>query len=210
MKRFIFLGPPGAGKGTQADFLSEKLSIEHISTGELLRQEIAAKTALGEKARLFVESGDLVPDEIVIEILKDHISKIRGAGYILDGFPRNTAQAESLEVHEIGVDKVILFDIDKETVVKRLSGRLYCPSCKKFYHEEYRPPKEDTLCDICHRTLVRRKDDDPESIENRIRVYLDQTHPLIEYYEKSGKLEHIDANKGVDAIHKELLQRIGR
>ena len=210
MKRFIFLGPPGAGKGTQADFLSDKLSIEHISTGELLRQEIAAKTALGQKARLFVESGDLVPDEIVIEILKDHISKIRGAGYILDGFPRNTAQAESLEVHEIRVDKVILFDIDKETVIRRLSGRLYCPVCKKFYHEEFLPPKEDTVCDICHRPLVRRKDDDPESIENRIRVYLDQTHPLIEYYEKSGKLEHIDANKGVDAIHHELLERIGR
>ena len=210
MKRFIFLGPPGAGKGTQADFLSDKLSIEHISTGELLRQEIAAKTALGEKARLFVESGDLVPDEIVIEILKDHISKIRGAGYILDGFPRNTAQAESLEVHEIRVDKVILFDIDKETVIRRLSGRLYCPVCKKFYHEEFLPPKEDTVCDICHRPLVRRKDDDPESIENRIRVYLEQTHPLIEYYEKSGKLEHIDANKGVDAIHHELLERIGR
>ena len=210
MKRFIFLGPPGAGKGTQADFLSDKLSIEHISTGELLRQEIAAKTALGQKARLFVESGDLVPDEIVIEILKDHISKIRGAGYILDGFPRNTAQAESLEVHEIRVDKVILFDIDKETVIRRLSGRLYCPVCKKFYHEEFLPPKEDTVCDICHRPLVRRKDDDPESIENRIRVYLEQTHPLIEYYEKSGKLEHIDANKGVDAIHHELLERIGR
>ncbi|HOO60380.1 MAG TPA: adenylate kinase [Candidatus Mcinerneyibacteriales bacterium] len=210
MKRFIFLGPPGAGKGTQADFLSDKLSIEHISTGELLRQEIAAKTALGEKARLFVESGDLVPDEIVIEILKDHISKIRGAGYILDGFPRNTAQAESLEVHEIRVDKVILFDIDKETVIRRLSGRLYCPVCKKFYHEEFLPPKEDTVCDICHRPLVRRKDDDPESIENRIRVYLEQTHPLIEYYETSGKLEHIDANKEVDAIHHELLERIGR
>ncbi|HPE29189.1 MAG TPA: adenylate kinase [Candidatus Mcinerneyibacteriales bacterium] len=210
MKRFIFLGPPGAGKGTQADFLSDKLSIEHISTGELLRQEIAAKTALGEKARLFVESGDLVPDEIVIEILKDHISKIRGAGYILDGFPRNTAQAESLEVHEIRVDKVILFDIDKETVIRRLSGRLYCPVCKKFYHEEFLPPKEDTVCDICHRPLLRRKDDDPESIENRIRVYLEQTHPLIEYYETSGKLEHIDANKGVDAIHHELLERIGR
>ena len=210
MKRFIFLGPPGAGKGTQADFLSDKLSIEHISTGELLRQEIAAKTALGQKARLFVESGDLVPDEIVIEILKDHISKIRGAGYILDGFPRNTAQAKSLEVHEIRVDKVILFDIDKETVIRRLSGRLYCPVCKKFYHEEFLPPKEDTVCDICHRPLVRRKDDDPESIENRIRVYLEQTHPLIEYYEKSGKLEHIDANKGVDAIHHELLERIGR
>ncbi|HOO60531.1 MAG TPA: adenylate kinase [Candidatus Mcinerneyibacteriales bacterium] len=210
MKRFIFLGPPGAGKGTQADFLSKKLSIEHISTGELLRQEIAAKTTSGEKARLFVESGDLVPDEIVIEILKDHISKIRGAGYILDGFPRNTAQAQSLEEHEIGVDKVILFDIDKETVIKRLSGRLYCPACKKFYHEEYRPPKEDTLCDDCHRALIRRKDDDPESIENRIRVYLEQTHPLIKYYEEQGKLEHIDANKEVDVINQELLERIGR
>ncbi|HDS03053.1 MAG TPA: adenylate kinase [Firmicutes bacterium] len=210
MKRFIFLGPPGAGKGTQADYLSDKLSIEHISTGELLRQEINEKTALGEKARSFVETGDLVPDEIVIEILKEHIRKIRGAGYILDGYPRNTAQAESLEEHEIIVDKAVLFDIDKETVVKRLSGRLYCPKCKKFYHSEYRPPQKDMACDNCGRALVRRKDDDPVSIENRIKVYFDQTHPLIEYYEKKGKLEHIDANRSVEAIHKDLFKRIGR
>ncbi len=205
---FVFLGPPGAGKGTQADYLSEAMDIEHISTGELLREEIARRTPLGVKAKDYVESGALVPDDIVIDIIKEHFSEKEDHGFILDGFPRNKAQAVSMDEHGVSVKKVFFFDVDKEVIINRLSGRLYCPVCKKFFHSEYRPPAKAGVCDFCGGTLTTRADDEPESVENRLKIYLDQTHPLIEYYEEKGILIRIDANRPVDAIRTELKEKI--
>ena len=205
--KMIFLGPPGAGKGTQAYFLSQEFGILHISTGELLRQEINEKTALGIEAKSYVEKGELVPDELVIEMLKHKLDNDECClnGYILDGFPRTIAQAKALKEHGIFIDKVFYFSVSEKTVIDRIGGRLYCPKCKIFYHEKYNPPQEVGICDKCGGELIKRADDAPSAIKNRLRVYNEKTSPVIDYYKNENRLIVVDAEKDIDAVKQELI-----
>lgn len=200
--RLIFLGPPGAGKGTQAEIISEEYDFLHVSTGEMLRNEIKNGTELGKKAKKYVNNGELVPDNLVIEILQLRLKESeKHHGIILDGFPRNLKQAESLEKKDIlDVDHVLYFKLDKEIIIERLSHRLYCPDCKKFYNLKFNPPKKDNICDKCGRKLVRREDDKLESIKKRLEIYNEKTYPLIDHYKKLNKLIEIDASQTIEEI----------
>jgi len=210
---FILLGAPGAGKGTQAELLSLRLSIPHISTGDMLREELKKGTPLGEKVRVFMAKGELVPDEVILEVMKKRLleedSKV---GFILDGFPRTLVQAENLDrsLNEIGkkIDRVIKIKVSQETAVNRLSARLVCQLCGSDYNLETRPPKEALRCDLCGGELEQRIDDRREVILNRLEVYEKQTQPLESYYRRLGKLIEIDGEKDKELILEELLKVI--
>ncbi len=207
----ILLGPPGAGKGTQSRRLSENLKIPQISTGDLLRAARAQKTALGQKAESYMLAGKLVPDQLVIEMIEDRLSqKDCAKGCILDGFPRTLAQAESLEksVEASGrkIDRVINIDVDKQEVVQRLSGRRQCRQCGENFHQAFHPPKKNGVCDRCGGELFQRDDDKEEVIEKRLKVYEEQTQPLIEYYRKKGILRDVKGTGAIDAIFSEIVK----
>lgn len=192
----VFLGPPGAGKGTQAETISKEKKIPHISSGNLLREAVEAGTETGKKARNYIEKGLLVPDQIVVDIIKDRILKNDSkAGFVLDGFPRTLSQAKVLDemLKNLGnsLDMVFYFSVSKESVVQRLSGRLICGTCGANYHKIYVPSSKDGLCDKCGGKLNQRADDKPETILERLRVYHEQTEGLIDYYKKSGILREI-------------------
>jgi len=192
----VFLGPPGAGKGTQAETISKEKKIPHISSGNLLREAVEAGTEIGKKARNYIEKGLLVPDKIVVDIIRDRILKSDSkAGFVLDGFPRTLSQAKVLDdmLKNIGnsLDMVFYFSVSKESVVQRLSGRLICGTCGANYHKIYVPSSKDGLCDKCGGKLNQRADDKPETILERLRVYHEQTEGLIDYYKKSGILREI-------------------
>lgn len=209
--KMVFLGPPGSGKGTQAEFLSITLRIAHISTGELLRQEIADNSALGIDARRFVESGALVPDDLVMKILEKKLGQPEcSKGFILDGFPRNIPQAENMIRAGISVEKVFYFDVPEEQVVDRLGGRLYCSSCGAFFHERYNIPAKAMVCDRCSNQLIRRADDEPDAIRNRMTVYREKTMPLINYYKEKNLLTVLDASRSIDEIRDTLLKEVGQ
>lgn len=200
--RLVFLGAPGAGKGTQAKMFSDKFKIPHISTGDILREELKNQTPLGCQAKKFVESGQLVPDELVSRITTEKLkSGLCKNGYILDGFPRNLNQAEDLErffvENKASLDKVIYFDVSEDTAIKRLTGRRVCAKCGANFHIVNMPPKKEGLCDFCGSGLFQRADDKEEVILKRLKVYEEQTKSLIDYYQKNGKLLKVDAN--VDA-----------
>ncbi len=202
----VLLGPPGVGKGTYAKRLSELLGLPHISTGDMLRDEIKRGTPLGQRVREYVESGKLVPDEIMIEVIKERLSREDcRKGYILDGFPRTIPQAEALD-RISHVDVVFNFVAPKEVIIDRLSGRLICRRCGAIYHKKYHPPKKPGICDICGGPLYQREDDRPEVIERRLEVYHQQTAPLIDYYRRRGLLVEIDASKGIDEVIKACMQ----
>lgn len=206
--RLVFLGPPGAGKGTQAELLLKNFDYNHISTGEVLRQEIKNDTDLGEEVKDYVNRGDLVPDEIVTKIIKKWLKSLKNNnGIVLDGFPRNLNQAESLE-KDFEIDHVLYFDLKEDEIIERLSNRLYCPNCEKFYNLKYNPPENDKICDKCGKKLIRRKDDTPEAIKKRLKVYNKNTHHLVEHYEKRNKLIHIDASKDIKEVFKQVVERI--
>ncbi len=202
---FIFLGPPGAGKGTQAKYLADKYGFKHISTGDILREAVKNKTSLGIKAKEYMERGELVPDHIMIGLIEEVLPE---DNFILDGFPRTVEQAKALEDmlsrRSIKLDKVILFEVSDETVVERLSGRRSCPSCGAVYHIKYNPPKSDEKCDYCGTKLIQREDDKEEVILKRLEVYKKQTEPLVEYYNKKGLLFKIDADNDIDEISRSL------
>ncbi len=206
----VFLGPPGAGKGTQAKKLAQELGLVHISTGDLLRSAVKNQTPLGRKAKEYMDRGELVPDELIIALIEEVMPE--GGGVIFDGFPRTIAQAEALERmlerKGLHLDMVIFFDVDDDVVVERLSGRRVCPNCGAVYHIKYNPPKEDEICDRCGTRLIQREDDREEVVRNRLAVYREQTAPLIEYYERKGILIKLDASKDIGEVYSELLRLV--
>ncbi|MFP4364727.1 MAG: adenylate kinase [Spirochaetia bacterium] len=202
--KLVFLGPPGAGKGTIASEAADIFNIPHISTGQLFRNAIQNMTELGKKVKPILDSGDLVPDELTIELLKERISQNDAQnGFILDGFPRTINQAEELAKVEPEI-QVVNFEVPDEVIIKRLSGRRVCSKCGETYHVDYMPPKTPGVCDKCGGQLITRDDDKEESIRNRLEVYKEKTFPLIDYYKKQGGLLSIDANKKPEEVVKEL------
>lgn len=203
------LGAPGVGKGTQASLLAKEQGIPHISAGDILRQEMKSGTILGNKAKDFVNQGKLVPDELIIDIIKNTINgENYQKGFILDGFPRTIVQARALDslLKELGKDigAAINIDVSTDEIVKRLSGRRVCENCKESFHIEYKAPKEINKCDRCGGRLVIRDDDKPETIKNRLAVYKKMTEPLIGYYEKKGLLKNVSGNKSILEIQRDI------
>lgn len=205
----IFLGAPGAGKGTQAEKISEAFNIPQISTGNILREAVKNGTEYGLKAKVAMESGALVSDEIVIGILQDRIAKDDCKnGFILDGFPRTVPQAEALDSMGIKIDKVIEIDVPDEKIKNRLSGRRVCEGCGASYHIEYNPSKVDGICDKCGAKTVIRKDDQPETVLERLAVYHEKTAPLKDYYANQGKLVTVEGQEEVADTYKLTLKAV--
>ncbi len=212
----ILLGPPGAGKGTQAKKIVEKYGIPHIATGDILRDAVAKGTELGKKAKEYMDRGELVPDDIVIGIVKERLQQPDcEKGFLLDGFPRTLKQAEALDemLKELGkkIDAVIYIDVPEEEIVKRIVNRRTCRKCGAVYHLIYAPPKEPNKCDKCGGELYQRDDDKEETVRQRFRVYMENTAPLIEYYEKKGLLYRVDGTKSIDEVFaqiEEILKKI--
>jgi adenylate kinase len=209
MLNIILMGPPGAGKGTQATKIVEEFKIPHISTGDMFREAIAKKTPLGLKAQAIIERGDLVPDDITVGLVKERLSQPDCAkGYLLDGFPRTIPQAEALK--ELGpaigrpVNCVIDISVPDEELVRRISGRRVCPKCGASYNVNDMKPKKEGICDICGSALIQRKDDNPESLKVRLANYYKSTQPLLDYYKQANLLHHFDGMVGHIALYKEI------
>ncbi len=208
--KIIMLGAPGAGKGTQAKMIAEKFNIPHISTGDIFRANIKNGTELGKKAKEYMDKGQLVPDELTVEILLDRVAKDDCQnGYVLDGFPRTIPQADVLdkELTKLGdkVDFAINVDVPDENIVKRMSGRRACLKCGATYHIEHIPPKQEGICDKCGSELVQRDDDKPETVLNRLSVYHEQTQPLIEYYDNKKILKNVDGTKDMQEVFSDIV-----
>ena len=202
--KLIFLGPPGAGKGTLAGLVSKDHGIPQISTGDMFREAIKKETPLGKKVKEILGRGDLVPDELTVDLVRERLSQADAAkGYILDGFPRTIPQAEALGQFQT-LDAVVNFAIDDKLVVERLSGRLICRNCGAIYHVKNMPPKVQGVCDKCGGPLYTRPDDSLESITNRLEVYRKQTEPLIEFYRKRKLLKDIDSSKSPEDTHRQI------
>ncbi len=196
--KLIFLGAPGAGKGTQAEKVSEKLGIPTISTGNIIREALKNETEMGLKAKSFIESGKLVPDEVVIGIIKDRLSEDDcQKGFILDGFPRTIPQAEALDNMGIKIDRVIDIEVSDEKIAERMSGRRVCPDCGASYHVEYKKPQKEGICNACGAELIIRKDDKPEVVLDRLNVYHEQTEPLKDFYAEKGILKIVEGQEEV-------------
>ena len=194
----IFLGAPGAGKGTQAEIVSEKFNIPAVSTGNIIREAMKNGTEMGTKAQEFVQKGELVPDDVVIGIIKERLRESDCAnGFILDGFPRTIPQAEALDKMGVVIDKVIDIEVPDDKIVTRMSGRRVCPNCGASYHIEYKKPAKDGVCNNCDSELIIRKDDKPEVVLDRLNVYHEQTEPLKDYYAEAGKLVIVEGQEEV-------------
>lgn len=194
----ILLGAPGAGKGTQADVICKKLHIPAISTGNIIREALKSGTEMGKKAKAYMEAGQLVPDEVVIGIVKDRIAQDDCKnGFVLDGFPRTIPQAEALDNMGVTIDKVVEIRVPDEKIVARMSGRRVCSDCGASYHLVYNKPKVEGKCDSCGGTLVQRVDDQPETVKARLKEYHEKTEPLKHYYEKQGKLAVVEGQEAV-------------
>ncbi len=205
----IMLGAPGAGKGTQAAVLSEHFGIPTISTGNMIREALKNGTEMGNKAKSFMDEGKLVPDEVVIGIVKERLSEDDcKKGFILDGFPRTIPQAEALDNMGVEIQYVINMDISDERIIKRMSGRRVCEDCGRPYHLENLKPKNDGVCDDCNGTLVQRKDDHPDTVLARLKVYHEETEPLVDYYKKQGKLLNIPGSDTIEHSTKAILDII--
>lgn len=191
-RSIALLGPPGAGKGTQAKLLAEKTGLVHLSTGDILREEVARDTALGQAAKGYMDRGDLVPDDLILDMIRERIT--RADGFILDGFPRTVVQAEAL-AEITSLDGAINVALSREEVIHRLSSRRVCQDCGKIYNLLFNPPEMDMRCDACGSLLFQRNDDQPDVIENRYDVYTQETAPLIEYYSKQGLLYEVDGER---------------
>ncbi|MFH1640446.1 MAG: adenylate kinase [Candidatus Omnitrophota bacterium] len=208
--RIILLGPPGAGKGTQAKVLAKKLNLPHISTGDLLRLNVSQDTELGRQAKSFMDQGALVPDELVTEMLIQRIGQPDVEnGFILDGYPRNINQAgaldEALKQREAGIDLVVYLDTSEPVAIQRLSGRLVCSTCGINFHKKNMPPKKEMICDNCQGSLYQRTDDKVETIRERLKIYLKESFPLIEYYEGKQKLHRLSADKEAEVVLNQIL-----
>ena len=212
--RAVLLGPPGAGKGTQAVRLVEKYGVPQISTGDIFRKNIKEGTELGKKAQEYMNAGRLVPDELVVDLVKDRLMQDDCAnGYLLDGFPRTIAQAEQLDdflkEHGTELDAVINFEVGNESLMKRLTGRRLCKACGASYHIVNFPPKTEGICDKCGAELIQRDDDTEETARKRIEVYEESTAPLIEYYSESGALKNFDAEKDPEEVFADIVRECG-
>lgn len=208
--RVIFLGPPGVGKGTQADFIAQKYEIPKLSTGDLLRESVANETSLGKEAKDYMNRGELVPDAVVVGLVEEKLSSPEcQKGFLLDGFPRTVAQADQLSKYLAstgkGLDQVVYFSLSKDEIIRRISGRRSCPRCKAVYHLESVPPKHAGICDVCGKSLIQRNDDKPETIESRLAVYQEQTAPLVEYYKTRNILGELDGAGLVSAVQERLV-----
>lgn len=207
--KLILLGAPGAGKGTQAEFISEKCNIPTISTGNIIRAALKNGTEMGLVAKSYIDAGSLVPDEVVIGIVKERLSEEDCKnGYILDGFPRTIPQAEALDNMGDTVDVVLSIEVDDEEIVKRMSGRRVCEKCGTSYHTEFKKPEKEGICNLCGGNLVIRKDDEPATVLNRLDVYHEQTEPLMAYYEKQGKLISVRGMDTVDETTKAVFKAL--
>ena len=205
--KVILLGAPGAGKGTQAVKLAERYKIPHISTGDIFRSNIKEKTPIGIVAKSYIDKGQLVPDEVTIQIVKERLEKDDCKnGYLLDGFPRTVSQAEALDGFS-KVDVVVNIDVPLHKLMKRITGRRVCGKCGESYHIDYLGDK--TTCDKCDGELIQRADDNLETVTNRIDVYEAQTMPLIDYYEKAGNLVHIDGSTGLENVFADIVSALG-
>lgn len=199
--KLVLIGCPGAGKGTQAKKLSSHYGIAHISTGDLLREQMKQGTELGKKVSEIMNAGGLVSDEIVSAMLAERIKADDCKnGYILDGYPRNVSQAEGLDAITGPLDKVVCIDVDDSIIVDRMTGRRGCPKCGAMYHVKYNPPKEEGICDVCGEALIQRKDDNEKTVKNRLNVYHETTAPVINYYDEKGLLVKINGVGDIDEI----------
>lgn len=212
--RLVLLGPPGAGKGTQAAGIVEKYHIPHISTGDIFRKNISEGTELGKQAKDYMDRGLLVPDDLVVAIVKDRLSENDcKEGFLLDGFPRTVAQADALDIElkelNYSLNKVINIDVDKNELIERAVGRRICKSCGTTYHVKFNPTKQDGKCDVCGGELYQREDDTAETVTKRIEVYLEQTEPLIDYYDKKGIIVNIDGSKDIDNVFSDIVDSLG-
>lgn len=208
--KVIFLGAPGAGKGTQAEIVQEKLGIPAISTGNIIREAMKNGTPAGLAAKKYVEAGDLVPDEAVIAMLQERIAQPDcQKGFILDGFPRNVPQAEALDRMGIAIDLVVEINVPDSVIEERLTGRRVCEGCGAGYHVKHKPSAKGDQCEACGGKLIIRKDDDPKVIQDRLRVYHEQTEPLKGYYQAVGKLTEVDGTGDISAITAMVLAAVG-
>ena len=206
----ILLGAPGAGKGTQAELLIQKLGIPGISTGNMLREAIANGTELGMKVKTYMDGGLLVPDELIMGIVAERVAKPDCAnGFILDGVPRTLAQAEALDAAGVVIDHVVSIEIDDSVIEGRMTGRRVCAKCGASYHIVANPPKTEKTCDLCGSELIIRKDDAPETVRKRLEVYHAQTEVLMDYYGKQGKIRHIEGNQSIEGANEDILKALG-
>jgi len=203
-KRVALLGPPGAGKGTVAKRIVERFGIVHLSTGDILRDEVARGTELGRAAKSTMDRGELVPDELIVDMIRGRIEAAE-SGFLLDGFPRTIAQAESLETIS-DLDAVISIDLPREDVVARLTARRVCVECGRIYNLTFRPPEDPSRCDVCGGTLIQRDDDKEDVIRNRYDVYQTSTSPLLEFYELRGLLRRVDGRSGTDEVFGRIVE----
>jgi len=214
-KYIVLLGPPGAGKGTQAQIISEKYGLAHISSGDIFRENLKAQTELGKLAQGYMNRGELVPDDVTIAMIKERLSRPDCvAGVLLDGFPRTPAQAEALssmlaETHA-KINSVLYISVPSEVLVERLSGRWTCKAQGHVYHEKFNPPVDARKCDLDGSELYQREDDQPATVERRIRVYIEQTAPLIAFYRSAGVLVEVDGTQPIDAVTKKMLEAIAK
>ncbi|MFO8012682.1 MAG: adenylate kinase [Phycisphaerae bacterium] len=211
--RLVFMGPPGAGKGTQAKQTAERYGIPHVSSGDIFRAEIAGETDLGKQIKEYLDSGALVPDEITVKAVVGRLQADDCRdGWLLDGFPRTEPQARALDeaLEESGhtLDAVVYLSVDPEVIVKRMSGRRVCPQCGRSYHTEHIPPETEGKCDACGADLVTRDDDKPETVRQRLATYQEATAPLIEYYEKRGLLIRVDGSGTPDEVRQRLFEQV--
>lgn len=212
--KIIMLGAPGAGKGTQAKMIAEKYQIPHVSTGDIFRANIKNGTELGMEAKKYMDQGLLVPDELTVKILLDRVAQEDCVnGYVLDGFPRTIPQAEVLDeaLTKLGekIDYAINVDVPDENIVRRMSGRRACLKCGATYHIEHIPPKQEGICDSCGSELVLRDDDKPETVQNRLKVYHEQTQPLIDFYTKKGVIAEVDGTKDMKDVFDAIVAILG-
>ena len=211
--RLVLLGPPGAGKGTQASAIVKKYNIPHISTGDIFRANIKMGTELGKKAKEYMDKGLLVPDDLVVSIVRERLTEDDcKEGFLLDGFPRTVNQGEALDIElenmGLKLDKVVNIDVEKDTLIQRAIGRRICKDCGATYHIDFNPPKEEGICNLCQGGLFQRDDDKKETVEKRIEVYQNQTKPLIDYYTEKRLILNVDGTKSIDIVFEEIIKAL--
>ncbi|SHE46957.1 adenylate kinase [Clostridium fallax] len=212
--KIVLLGPPGAGKGTQAKSISNRYSIPHISTGDIFRKNISENTPLGIEAKKYIDNGQLVPDEVTINMVKDRLQQEDCKnGYLLDGFPRTVHQAEALQSflteRNENLDTALLIEVPKDFILERMTGRRVCPSCGASYHIKFNPPQVDGKCDLCGSDVIQRKDDTEVTVKERLEVYEKQTQPLIDFYKKKELLSIVDGTQAINEVFESICKLLG-